>query len=251
MGEKIENIYDKQKVGEYYRTVGEIEEEEKKNAADKLFEQSLPEDCSGLTALDLGCGNGRYSEELIKRGAERVVALDYSEEMVEQAKKRKEEKDLKNLEVIQADMSDVPVEKESFDLAISRFSLMYSPDLAKTLGEVSMSLKSGAEFIVETNQAIAKPGGEQRLEELKGKQVPLILKIIGNKIQLKNVVWTPADFVAGFEQNGLEVISEKRFPPNDEHQSLELDAEAMGTDDDQKIDFEYVVFKLRKKKRTS
>jgi hypothetical protein len=33
MGEKIENIYDKQKVGEYYRKVGEIEEKEKKKAA--------------------------------------------------------------------------------------------------------------------------------------------------------------------------------------------------------------------------
>jgi SAM-dependent methyltransferase len=42
----------------------------------------------GLAVLDLGCGPGLYAEELIARGAGRVVGVDGSAEMIRLASQR-------------------------------------------------------------------------------------------------------------------------------------------------------------------
>ena len=55
----------------------------------KRFELTMKE-CSPLgakTVIDVGCGSGRYTVALAKRGAARVVGIDFSEQMLEIAKK--------------------------------------------------------------------------------------------------------------------------------------------------------------------
>jgi cyclopropane fatty-acyl-phospholipid synthase-like methyltransferase len=44
-------------------------------------------DLSGARVLDIGCGTGRYSIECIKRGASRVVGIDFAPSMVEFSRK--------------------------------------------------------------------------------------------------------------------------------------------------------------------
>jgi ubiquinone/menaquinone biosynthesis C-methylase UbiE len=44
------------------------------------------EDVSAKTVLDVGCGSGRYAIEFAKRGAAKVVGLDYAPNMIEIAK---------------------------------------------------------------------------------------------------------------------------------------------------------------------
>src|SRR2546421_3166006 len=39
-------------------------------------------DIAGKSVLDIGCGSGVYSIELAKRGAKRVLALDFSDPML-------------------------------------------------------------------------------------------------------------------------------------------------------------------------
>ncbi len=45
----------------------------------------LPSDLSGLKVLDLGCGTGYFSEQLVKRGAA-VVCADLSIKVLDEAK---------------------------------------------------------------------------------------------------------------------------------------------------------------------
>src|SRR3569833_2305577 len=43
----------------------------------RRFEHAVPADLTGKTVLDIGCNGGFYSIEMKRRGAERVVAVDF------------------------------------------------------------------------------------------------------------------------------------------------------------------------------
>src|SRR5215218_4305599 len=52
----------------------------------RRFQHALPEDLSGKTVLDIGCNGGFYSIEMKRRGAERVVAIDFDPRYLAQAR---------------------------------------------------------------------------------------------------------------------------------------------------------------------
>src|SRR5205085_6281946 len=52
----------------------------------RRFESSIPADLRGKTVLDVGCNGGFYSIEMKRRGADRVVALDWDERYLRQAR---------------------------------------------------------------------------------------------------------------------------------------------------------------------
>lgn len=52
----------------------------------KSFADSIPSDLHGRTVLDIGCNAGFYSIEMKRRGADRVVAIDFDERYLAQAR---------------------------------------------------------------------------------------------------------------------------------------------------------------------
>ncbi|WP_207458113.1 TIGR04290 family methyltransferase [Azospirillum sp. SYSU D00513] len=50
------------------------------------FAHAIPQDLSGKTVLDIGCNGGFYSIEMKRRGADRVVAVDFDERYLAQAR---------------------------------------------------------------------------------------------------------------------------------------------------------------------
>ncbi|HYG25807.1 MAG TPA: TIGR04290 family methyltransferase [Caulobacteraceae bacterium] len=52
----------------------------------KRFEHAVPKDLTGRTVLDIGCNGGFYSIEMKKRGADRVVGIDFDDRYLAQAK---------------------------------------------------------------------------------------------------------------------------------------------------------------------
>src|SRR3954464_9775369 len=52
----------------------------------KYFAGAIPSDLSGRTVLDIGCNGGFYSIEMKRRGAERVVAIDFDDTYLAQAR---------------------------------------------------------------------------------------------------------------------------------------------------------------------
>jgi tRNA (mo5U34)-methyltransferase len=52
----------------------------------KHFADAIPSDLSGRTVLDIGCNGGFYSIEMKRRGADRVVAIDFDETYLAQAR---------------------------------------------------------------------------------------------------------------------------------------------------------------------
>lgn len=52
----------------------------------RRFQHALPENLSGKTVLDIGCNGGFYSIEMKRRGAERVVGIDFDPRYLAQAR---------------------------------------------------------------------------------------------------------------------------------------------------------------------
>jgi tRNA (mo5U34)-methyltransferase len=52
----------------------------------KSFANAIPSDLRGRTVLDIGCNGGFYSIEMKRRGADRVVAIDFDERYLAQAR---------------------------------------------------------------------------------------------------------------------------------------------------------------------
>ena len=50
------------------------------------FRDSLPSDLTGKTVLDIGCNAGFYSMQMKRRGAARVLGIDYDEDYLAQAR---------------------------------------------------------------------------------------------------------------------------------------------------------------------
>jgi tRNA (mo5U34)-methyltransferase len=83
----------------------------------KHFADTIPSDLSGCTVLDIGCNGGFYAIEMKRRGAERVVAIDFDEAYLAQARFAAEvceaEIDFRKLSVY-----DVASLRERFDVVL-------------------------------------------------------------------------------------------------------------------------------------
>lgn len=104
-------------------------------------------DVKGKRILDLGCGDGGYSRTLAQKGAI-VTSADCSEVMVEYAKRKAEEENLKiNHSVLNANaLTGIP--DNCYDVVLCSMMLMDVEDLDGTLKEIHRVLKpKGTVFI--------------------------------------------------------------------------------------------------------
>lgn len=116
-----------------------------------FIEQELNGDKS-LNLLDVGCGIGRHSVELAKRGYT-VTGIDLSESMLARAHEKAMINNL-NIEFQKQDARKLPFDKE-FDMAImlceGGFPLMETDEMNfEILKSVTKSLKSQGKFIFTT-----------------------------------------------------------------------------------------------------
>jgi 2-polyprenyl-3-methyl-5-hydroxy-6-metoxy-1,4-benzoquinol methylase len=105
-----------------------------------------------LKILDVGCGTGRHSIELTKRGYT-VTGIDLSESLLARARQKANEDGLK-INFVKCDARDLPFNNE-FDVAImlceGAFPLMETDDMNfEILKQVTKSLKHPAKFIFTT-----------------------------------------------------------------------------------------------------
>ena len=91
--------------------------------------------------LDLGCGTGILTNELVAWGAE-AEGVDLSEEMIALAKENYPE-----IKFTTASSENLPYPENSFDLAASSLVMHYLEDLQPTLVEIARVLKPAGSFI--------------------------------------------------------------------------------------------------------
>src|SRR5690349_23407739 len=103
---------------------------------------------SGYAVLDLGSGTG-YPALLAAQTvgtSGSVVGLDLAADMVAAAERKARRLALANVTFKVGDASILPFDTAAFDAVISRFCLMFLPDVPKAVAEIARVLKPGRWF---------------------------------------------------------------------------------------------------------
>ena len=104
----------------------------------------LPEDMTGMNAIELGCGTAYVSAWMTRRGA-KCVAVDNSERQLETARGLALEHDLE-IEFIHGNAESVPYPAGSFDFAISEYGAAIWADPYRWIPEAGRLLRDGGEL---------------------------------------------------------------------------------------------------------
>ena len=115
-------------------------------------------DVTGLSVLDLACGEGFYSRLVRLRGASRVVGVDLSDEMIRLARASETEQPLD----IDYRVGDATAFRpgEQFDVVIAAYLLNYADTeekLSAMCQTVAAALKPGGLFVTVNNNPAQSP----------------------------------------------------------------------------------------------
>ncbi|NRA86783.1 MAG: metalloregulator ArsR/SmtB family transcription factor [Rhizobiales bacterium] len=150
--------------------------------------------------LDLGTGTGRMLELLSNR-ATRSVGVDLSHEMLSYARLKLEKSGLKNSQVRQGDIFNLPMESGHFDTVIIHQVLHYLDESLSVLKEAARVMKSKAKLLIidfspHDNESLRTTHSHRRLG------------------------FSDAQMQEWGEQSGMKLIETRDFPPNDNDRML-------------------------------
>ena len=123
---------------------------------------ALLPDLTASTALDAGCGTGRYLRLLGDRGA-RVIGVDLSAAMLSRA-------GADRLPVARADIRLLPMASQSIDVIVCGLVLGDVPDLQTALAELSRVLRPGGRLVYSVVHPVGERAGWSRTFAVAGKQ---------------------------------------------------------------------------------
>lgn len=102
-------------------------------------------------ALDVCCGTGDISFLLAEAGAEHVTGVDFSPNMLEQARRRqrghRHPKGRSAVEFIEGDALDLPFEDATFDVVTVSFGVRNVEDVPKAFREFARVARPGARIV--------------------------------------------------------------------------------------------------------
>src|SRR5215216_3931323 len=99
---------------------------------------------SGQSVLDVAAGNGNASLAAARRWCD-VTATDYVPALLERARERAEAERLV-ISFREADAEDLPFRDKSFDVVVSTFGVMFTPDQERAASELVRVTKRGGKI---------------------------------------------------------------------------------------------------------
>lgn len=153
-----------------------IEKRTKGNAPNEILEKPIINELigriEGKAILDLGCGSGLYGKELIEKGAKSYFGIDSSKKMIALARANLSGFDCK-LENIA--LENLKLQKETYDLVLSRLVLHYMEYLEDIFEEIKGGLKGGGSFLFSVEHPIITSNYESYHQKKKIKRANWIV----------------------------------------------------------------------------
>jgi len=106
-------------------------------------------DLTGKTVLDIGCGSGGITVDLVRRhGAGRVIGIDVEAGLCTASRKRVEAAGLgERIEIRQVEPGPFPLDDASLDIVFSKDSIIHVPDKEWLASEAFRVLRPGGWFV--------------------------------------------------------------------------------------------------------
>lgn len=114
----------------------------------------LPTEFAGIekgdSVLDLGSGAGNdcFVSRALVGETGKVTGLDFTDAMLEKARKNNEKLGYSNIEFVKGDIENMPLPDDSYDVVISNCVLNLVPDKEKAFAQIFRVLKSGGHFCI-------------------------------------------------------------------------------------------------------
>jgi ubiquinone/menaquinone biosynthesis C-methylase UbiE len=122
--------------------------------------------------LDIGCGGGVNIEKFLKLTSGNVDGLDYSEVSVSESIKRNSDAvESGRCNVIQADVSDMPLDNESYDLVTAFETIYFWPEIGEAFKEVFRIINPDGQFMIAQGTDGTHPDDEKWLATVEGMSV--------------------------------------------------------------------------------
>ena len=122
--------------------------------------------------LDIGCGGGVNIEKFLKLTDSNVDGLDYSEVSVEASiKQNRKAVDDGRCRIIQADVQDMPIDDEEYDLVSAFETIYFWPEIGESFKEVSRVIKPNGQFMIAQGTDGNHPDDEMWLATVEGMHV--------------------------------------------------------------------------------
>ena len=109
----------------------------------------------GKTVLDLGCGYGWHCAFAAQQGAVRILGIDLSGKMIEEAKKRNA---AKQIEYRICGIEEYEYPENIWDCVVSNLALHYIEDIADIFQKVHRTLKPNGVFIFNMEHPVFTAG---------------------------------------------------------------------------------------------
>ncbi|MCD7729068.1 MAG: class I SAM-dependent methyltransferase [Clostridia bacterium] len=153
-----------------------------------MMYERIPKVIQGKDVLEIATGPGLLAKH-VAYAANKMIATDYSDGMIKQAKKGKCPE---NLIFEIADAENLPYKDKSFDVVIIANALHILPDTEKALKEIERVLKNGGMLVAPNFVNHKKTGLWTKL-----------LRIAGVKFEHQ---WNTEEYKTFLEQNGWRVV---------------------------------------------
>jgi ubiquinone/menaquinone biosynthesis C-methylase UbiE len=177
----------------------------------RYLEPHVPADPNAVV-LDAGGGTGRWAIRMAEKGC-RVVLVDASEKMLKVADNKAKEKGVQNrITIKKGDITRTGYADDTFDMILCEHALFLFKEPDSVIRELKRILKKNAPLIISAQnryvQSVSSVPGKPSADNMER-----ALKVLSSEEnecmtkdgKVKIYTWTPEEFQAMLERNGLRV----------------------------------------------